>query len=227
MVTSIRRVKWRGGGSRSRSQPATTGPRYFPPSSATSRAPMFSTLARCQSKLPGGGDERYRLTSSRSRSWKICCASKWTRRPLRNAKPTAAPRPAGCVPVGSNRPQAPRIWSICSVLSTLLVAVGGAAALKDLGGPIELAAVAVDRRQDLQGLLAVPGLRVVGDRPEDPDELELLGELEPTDPDGQPGDRLVVSEGVQRIRGRRPSARRRTPRSRGPAPRSSACRTGR
>src|SRR5262249_29531293 len=85
-------------------------------------------------------------------------------------------------PAGGMRPYqlelAPGAEDLVDVLGLdlVLVPVGGDASLQLVDGPIELPAVLEDRRQGAEGLFPVPGPGLVRDRPEDPDEVELIGE---------------------------------------------------
>ena len=80
------------------------------------------------------------------------------------------------------------------------VAVDSHASLQIIGGPIELTAVFEDRGKRVESELSLPGLGVVGDRLVDLDRVEFVGKLEPLDSGSQPGDGLVVFQGVEGIR---------------------------
>ena len=152
----------------------------------------------CQSSC-GGREAMYSLTSFRSLSNRISCASKWTRRPLRNRKSTVRPAPGGLGHAGSNWPQAaedlvelrflPPSWSPYVVLASLQV----------LGRPVELAAVLEDRGQGVAGPPRRGRSWARRDLLVDLDRIELVGQREPLDAGGQPGDRLLVAERVERV----------------------------
>ena len=87
-----------------------------------------------------------------------------------------------------------------ALLAVARIAVDFAAAFQIGSGSIELAAVLEDRGERAEGELSLAGLGVVGDRLVDLDGIEFIGKRESFDSGGQPGDRLVILQGVERKR---------------------------
>ena len=89
---------------------------------------------------------------------------------------------------------------MCCFLLFVRVAIDLHGSLEIIGGPIELTAVLEDRWPANRERLRPVRLRVVGDRLVDLDRIEFVGKLEPFDAGSQPGDGLVVFEGVEGVR---------------------------
>ena len=106
--------------------------------------------------------------------------------------------PAGWVIEASNWPQLPRIWlSLRGSPVFVSGSIGFLAALQVKGRAVELAAILEQARELIEGLLAMAGPATIGDRLVDLDGVELVRQRESLDAGRQPGDGLVVLQGVE------------------------------